>query len=217
MGAEAPFGTTPFIEVEPRRWFVPNCVDAERFAPCEPDAELAALRPILVPRNLYRNRGVHLAVEAFARIAEGAEGTHLVIVGADSQPAYRAECEALVRALGLRERVVFHGPAAWEDMPRVYSSAEISLVPSLCGEGTSLSALESMACGTPVVATMVGGLLDLPCLHAKPDAEPLAAAMQAALADRAALAESQRSAVLATYNLDNWASAWLSVIEEVGP
>jgi len=217
MGVDAPVGTEPFSEVEPGRWFVPNCVDTERFRPCEPIDDLAALSPILVPRNLFRNRGIHLAIVAFARIASGHPEVHLVVVGADSQPRYRAECERLAEGLGVSDRVVFRGPAPWEDMPRIYSSGLLTVIPSLCGEGTSLAALESMACGTPVVTTALAGLLDLPCRKAEPEPEALATAMEQALSERDSLADEQRSAVLDTYCLSRWAEAWLGIVGRLAP
>jgi glycosyltransferase involved in cell wall biosynthesis len=47
-----------------------------------------------------------------------------------------------------------------EEMPKVYQQADIAVVPTRASEGLSLSLLESLSCGLPVVTTPVGGLGD---------------------------------------------------------
>ena len=63
----------------------------------------------------------------------------------------------LVRKLGLGGRVTFTGKLSAEDLRREYQSARVTVVPSLY-EGFGLPAAESLACGTPVVATTAGAL-----------------------------------------------------------
>jgi glycosyltransferase involved in cell wall biosynthesis len=91
----------------------------------------------------------------------------------------------------------------------------VTLIPSLCGEGTSLAALESMACGTPCVGTSVAGLLDLPVLHAEPEPRAIAHALAHALDARDALAARQREAVTRDYSLERWRASWLRVARSV--
>lgn len=202
-----------FDQVRPGRWFIPNGVDTAHFHPGEGDPELRRLNPILVPRNLYRNRGVHLAIRAFAEFRREHPETHLLIVGGSGQPDYIAELHGLVDDLRLGGRVIFHGPVPWRDMPTVYSSAQLTLIPSTCGEGTSLSALESMACGTPVIATTAGGLLDLPTVHGPPTAEGLLQTLRETYPVREELGKTQREIVRRSFSFDRWAAAWLRVVE----
>ena len=63
----------------------------------------------------------------------------------------------LVRSLGLNGRVEFTGKISPEDLRDRYRTARLTVVPSLY-EGFGLPAAESMACGTPVVATRAGAL-----------------------------------------------------------
>jgi D-inositol-3-phosphate glycosyltransferase len=63
----------------------------------------------------------------------------------------------LCRELGLEDLVVFLGKRAQETLPYYYSAAEIVIMPSHY-ESFGMVALEAMACGTPVVASQVGGL-----------------------------------------------------------
>ncbi|MFH1003120.1 MAG: glycosyltransferase, partial [Chloroflexota bacterium] len=65
--------------------------------------------------------------------------------------------KALAGSLGLGGSVTFRGLVPQEDLPDYYRAADVSVVPSYY-ESFSLVALESLACGTPVVATDVGDL-----------------------------------------------------------
>ena len=213
MGLPLPPQENPFAEVQPGRWFLPNGVDLEHFHRREALADLRRLKPILVPRNLYRNRGIHLALQAFARFGPEHPETHLVLVGGAGQPDYIAELHHLVETLGLRNRVHFWGPIPWAEMPAIYSSSELTLIPSTCGEGTSLAALESMACGTATIATTAGGLTDLPTVHCAPTAEGLLQALRATYPVRERIAAAQQQIVQRTFSLERWGTAWQKVVE----
>jgi glycosyltransferase involved in cell wall biosynthesis len=205
-----------FSQVAPGVWFVPNGVDTDEFRPVGPVPEIQQRHAILVPRNLFRNRGIHLAIEAFAEFHTEHSDTALFIVGGGGQPRYVAALKEQVKRLGLQEAVIFHGPVPHDRLPAVYSSAQLTLIPSLCGEGTSLSALESMACGTPTICTDVAGLKDLPGPHAPPTAFGLAKIMHRVYADRERVGEEQRKKVLARYSLGKWRHAWRGPLSALG-
>ena len=213
MGLQVGPGELLFQEVAPGRWFIPNCVDAERFRRTEGLPDLKRLRPIIVPRNLYLNRGIHLAIAAFAEFAPEAPEASLVIVGGAGQRDYVRRLRLQVADSPVRERVIFWGAVPHAEMPHVYSSAELTLIPSLCGEGTSLSALESMATGTAVISTDAGGLPDLPTRHCRPDAASLARAMREVWPRRAEVAAEQQAEVQATYTMSRWEAAWTRAVE----
>ncbi|HOJ21038.1 MAG TPA: glycosyltransferase family 4 protein, partial [Armatimonadota bacterium] len=215
MGLNAPPGQGAFQQVAPGRWFIPNCVDTEWFVPTPGQDELRALNAVLVPRNLYRNRGIHLAIAAFPRVLEAYPETHLVIVGGEGDPGYGEEVRRQVANSGVQHRVRFLGSVPWREMRAVYSAARVTVIPSICGEGTSLSALESMACGTPVVATAVGGLPDLPAWLAEPNPDALSEAILCVLARRDEVARAQQAEVRESYHLGRWAAAWRQVVKEV--
>ena len=87
----------------------------------------------------------------------------LVIVGGASGADGDAEVEklhALVDELGLADRVRFVPPQPHHLLSSYYRAADVVLVPSR-SESFGLVALEAAACGTPVVAAAVGGLLTL--------------------------------------------------------
>jgi len=200
-----------FAEVSSRRWCIPNCAPPD-FRPAPPVETLRALHPILLPRNLYRNRGIHLALEAFRIFAPHHPEVHLLIVGKESQPAYASLLRERVKALGLGERVVFWGHVPHQEMPRFYASAEMCLIPSLCGEGTSLAALEGMACGLAVVSTAVAGLKDLPTMQSSPEPEALAEMMLKVYPERWRIGAQQKAQVNREYSYARWSQAWREVI-----
>jgi D-inositol-3-phosphate glycosyltransferase len=87
----------------------------------------------------------------------------LVVVGGPSGPAGPAEFERvqkLVGELGLADRVRFVEPQRHELLSTYYRAANVCVVPSR-SESFGLVALEAAACGTPVVASAVGGLRSL--------------------------------------------------------
>ena len=106
-------------------------------------------------------KGVDVAVRALAELDR--PDAVLVIVGGASGVAGAEEVEkvgALVDELGLGERERFDPPQPHHLLSSYYRAADVVLVPSR-SESFGLVALEAAACGTPVVASAVGGLLTL--------------------------------------------------------
>lgn len=135
-----------------------NGVDLARFNPVPKLQARAALGWSPVPTlvcvgNLVENKGHHIAIEALGHLPN----FNLVIVGDGPQ---RQALEALSDRLGLKPRVVFAGRVAQQELPLFYSAADMLVLPS-SREGWPNVLLESMACGTPVVATRVGGIPEI--------------------------------------------------------
>jgi len=108
-------------------------------------------------------KGAAVAVATLASVARDQPDAHLVVVGGPSGPhgdEEVARIEELVDALGLADRVVFVPPRPHELLSTFYRAADVCLVPSR-SESFGLVALEAAACGTPVVASDVGGLRSL--------------------------------------------------------
>lgn len=111
-----------------------------------------------------------VAIETLAELqagvgAEGARGEHyrLVIVGGPSGPHGEKALQGLhdvADARGVRDRVHLVDPQPHELLSTYYRAADVCLVPSR-SESFGLVALEAAACGTPVVASAVGGLTTL--------------------------------------------------------
>ncbi|MBM3143283.1 MAG: glycosyltransferase family 1 protein [Chloroflexi bacterium] len=89
---------------------------------------------------------------------EGEKPPVLMIVGGDehSQGQVRV-LQRMAKDLHIEDQVTFVGSVAQEKLPLFYSAADICAIPSYY-ESFGMVALESLACGTPIVATNVGGM-----------------------------------------------------------
>jgi D-inositol-3-phosphate glycosyltransferase len=108
-------------------------------------------------------KGAAVAVRALASLVPDHPDARLVIVGGPSGPQGETEVDrlvALVDELHLSDKVVFVPPRPHELLSTYYRAADVCLVPSR-SESFGLVALEAAACGTPVVASDVGGLRSL--------------------------------------------------------
>lgn len=102
-------------------------------------------------------------VETAVEVVAGIEGARLVVIGGPSGPhagSYRRQLEQRIEDSGVTERVTFVAPQPHELLSSYYRAADVCLVPSH-SESFGLVALEAAACGTPVVASAVGGLTTL--------------------------------------------------------
>ncbi|HEY1989761.1 MAG TPA: glycosyltransferase [Acidimicrobiales bacterium] len=144
-------------------------VDHAFFGPgYRPQARAALGLPIAGPLLLFVGRiqplkGVEVAVRALSSLAADRPDARLAIVGGPSGPRGDVELDRmmeLVGELGLSDRVVFVPPRPHELLSTYYRAADVCLVPSR-SESFGLVALEAAACGTPVVASDVGGLRTL--------------------------------------------------------
>lgn len=137
------------------------------FAPGERHGARAALDlPADSPVLLFVGRiqplkGPDVAVRALAALRRP-DALLLVVGGASGQEGdHEVErLEALIDELGVRDQVRFVPPQPHHILSTYYRAADVVLVPSR-SESFGLVALEASACGVPVVATAVGGLLTL--------------------------------------------------------
>ena len=141
---------------------IPCGVDVERFHPRNQAADRAALsldldRPLLLAvGRLERLKGLDILLGALSQL-DAPRPRLLIVGGGPESDDYRSELESLAEELGIGEDVTFVGPVPHEELPAYYSAADVTVVPSYY-ESFGLVAVESMACGTPVVASRVGGL-----------------------------------------------------------
>jgi D-inositol-3-phosphate glycosyltransferase len=106
-------------------------------------------------------KGVDVVVEAFARLRTVVADARLVIVGGPSGPSGEREMSALrarIRRLGLQTVVEVRPPVPHARLVDLYRSADVLVLPSR-SESFGLVAAEAQACGVPVVASNIGGLI----------------------------------------------------------
>ena len=187
---------------------IPNGVDT---AGCLGARESRPIRTILTVANLRREKAHETLLEAVARVAPAHADLRVLIAG-DGPRA--AELRALARKLGVAGRVEFLGHR--DDVEALLMEADVFVLPSR-SEASPNSVLEAMAAGVPIVASAVGGLLELVqpgrtgLLVPPDDASALARAIESLLADAGrarALGEAGRAAVAQRYSFDRMARAF---------
>jgi len=136
---------------------IPNGVDSERFRPEKNDFlrkqyNIAADKKIIITvRRLVEKNNVIELAKAFDSVAKKINSC-LVIVGDGGQ-------RQAIEQLGNKD-IIITGFKPNEEIPNYLNSADFFAIPSLM-EATSISCLEAMACGLPIVATRVGGLPEI--------------------------------------------------------
>ncbi|MGB2695743.1 MAG: glycosyltransferase [Dehalococcoidia bacterium] len=143
---------------------VPCGVNLDVFHPVERDDARRQLglrdddRILLFVGRIEPLKGVDILLGAAARLEEMPD-CFVLVVGGDNSAlgGEMAHLRSLASELGIAERVNFLGAVDHERLPLFYSAADVCVVPSFY-ESFGLVALEAMACGTPVVASRVGGL-----------------------------------------------------------
>ena len=106
-------------------------------------------------------KGLDVAVQALAQLQ--AKNAQLIVVGGASGSEGNEELEKvmqLARSLGVHNNIRFVEPQAHHMLSTYYRAADVVVVPSR-SESFGLVALEAAACGIPVVASAVGGLLTI--------------------------------------------------------
>jgi glycosyltransferase involved in cell wall biosynthesis len=143
---------------------IPCGVSEEYCPPCGKGPQLPSVANelgiqgpfLLYVGNLKPHKNVATLLRAFAQLRHHKNPPHaLVIVGDDSRwkPSIVQECQRL----GIQDDTIFLPYVAQSLLPSVYAAASLLVMPSTI-EGFGLPLLESMACGTPVVASRAASL-----------------------------------------------------------
>jgi len=129
--------------------------DAERFVPGASAIEAGPDPYLLYVGNVMPHKNLLRLVEAFALVARRLP-VRLVLRGW-GRPGRVQALRERIAALGIEARVDWRPYAADEELLALYQGARALVLPSL-HEGFGLTALEAMACGTPVVAARVSSI-----------------------------------------------------------
>ncbi|GAA2335637.1 glycosyltransferase [Streptomyces cuspidosporus] len=204
---------------------VPCGVDTERFTPDGPAAPRRSRRHLLVQvGRLVPRKGAEVSLAALALLPD----TELVIAGGpppaglDEDPEV-ARLRDLARRLRVAGRVRFTGGLPRGQVPALLRAADVALCPADY-EPFGIVPLEAMGCGTPVVASAVGGqrdtVADPGTGRLVPPRDPIALAEAVGElldhpARRAACGSAGRRRVLTRYGWDRVAAATEDVYREV--
>lgn len=161
-------------EADTRRIVViPPGVDLCHFYPIDTDEAKDFIgvtcldRMLLFVGRIERLKGLDVLIRALAIMRQNGIFDRfplcLMVIGGDPEAgpdqmsAEMARIKKLCRRYGLEDLVMFVGKRSQDTLPYYYSAAEVLVMPSHY-ESFGMVALEAMACGTPVVASQVGGL-----------------------------------------------------------
>jgi spore coat protein SA len=228
-GADVIVGVSEFIteriraaypEHASRCMTVHNGADVETIVP-RPEGQGSGTVRLLTAGRISPEKGTHVLLEAFARVAARRPEVELRVVGKEGLPSREmlVEIESDPRVLELeplyrpgyleriqaalpseiRPRVHFEPWVAHHELPARYAAADAFVFPSIWAEPFGIPVAEAMAAGLPVVATRVGGIPEIVAdgetglLVSPGDPDSLAEALERIVADAALRADFGRA------------------------
>lgn len=143
--------TTPKLPID----IIYNGINTDEFKPGEKkqDSNIS----ILTVSRLIPRKGIDYLIRALPDVILRFPGVRLIIAGEGNMDD---DLKALAAELGLENNISFEGRVDHDDLPVLYSSADIFILPSFW-EGMSNTVLEAMASGLPLVVTDTGGTAEL--------------------------------------------------------
>jgi glycosyltransferase involved in cell wall biosynthesis len=144
---------------------IPGGVDINKFqanlSPQEARSKLGwpdSRQILFTSRRLVHRVGLDKLLQALAIIKPTIPDVWLAIAG---RGHLQARLQQQTKELGLEENVKFLGFLPDEQLPLAYQAADLTIMPSQSFEGFGLAIIESLACGTPVLCTPVGGMPEI--------------------------------------------------------
>ncbi len=130
---------------------ISNGIDTDRFTPEGPQSEIVDIDApvVLFVGRLVKGKRPEVAVEAFAGVREEHPDAELVLCG---EGPLESELKTLVQELGIEEAVTFLGQVLYDDMPAVYRTGDVLVLPSRA-EGVPRTIMEALSTGVPVVTS----------------------------------------------------------------
>lgn len=199
-----------------RMHYVPNYTDLSRYKPKKrvDDGRVH----IVFPRRCTPERGFWLTAEIIPKILRKYPQVDFQFIGFVHAQDMANEIQRLTKRYPNRISQRF---VEADKMHEVYQNADISLIPTLYSEGTSLSCIEAMACGNAVIATDIGGLPDLVIngyngLLISPDSESLYAAICKLVDDPLLCKKIGENAVQVAqcFSKSTWEASWNRILRE---
>ena len=140
----------PKRKIEAQNW----SVDREKFQ----DFGFKRRKQVLYVGAVHRVKGVDVLIDAFAEVAREFPEHKLLVVGKEIDKKYSRKLRSKARRLGIESKVEFLGEQ--RDIPGFMNESQLLVLPSR-SEGYGKVILEAYACGLPVVASAVGGIVQL--------------------------------------------------------
>lgn len=129
-------------------------INTEVFSPNEEVSDIKDKKTrVLFVGRLNKVKGIKYLIKAFSKLEKKYEDIRLIIVG---DGKLKKQLIKITEKKSIEDKVIFTGTIKHDDLPFIYSKADIFVLPSI-SEGLSNVIMEAMACGLPVIATNVGG------------------------------------------------------------
>ncbi len=217
------------LQFPPQKAFVsPLSIDGSDFENLERGGSETEVLRIGYLARLAPEKGLHLLVEAFTKLAkrEAFDHVHLDIAGwlGPQHQSYWEDAQESLRAAGLDDRFRYHGSVDRKGKLRFLESVDLLCVPTTYREPKGLFALEALSAGVPVLLPDHGAFPELLAAHgggqlfAASDVEALVEGLEQLLSDRDGLKQLGsvgRRSVFETAQSKHEAERWLEMFAEL--
>lgn len=194
---------------------IPNYVDTNEFKP-QNDLKKKDKIVITYPRRLYEPRGMYLLLNIVDKLFKEYKNIEIHFVG----KGFDEDVNKIKEKMKKYPNRLFCYSSTPEKMNEIYKKTDISLIPTIYSDGTSLSCLEAMATENIVISTRIGGLCDLIIDNyngylIEPTEEDLYNKLKYVLDnyDKQEIIKKRARESAETFNKNNWAQKWKNVIK----
>ncbi len=203
---------------------IPRSVDLKRFCHQRPSLAGKPSYRVAIIGRLTPLKGHTFFLQAMAKVIRTLPNIRIWIIGdaPAGKQSYKAELQLLSRRLGVHGHVEFLGNRS--DVPELLSQVDVLVLATVTQEAFGRVILEAQAAGVPVVATRVGGVVDViddgvtGLLVAPKDIDEMAKAVTRILSDKKLaghLVDASRTKLEAEFTLEQMASKTVAVYEEL--
>lgn len=204
--------------------YIPRSVDLARFPPKNEKIKGKSSYTIALIGRITPLKGHAFFLKAMAKVIRTLPLVRIWIVGdtPHRKESYKRELQTLARRLGLEEHVEFLGSR--RDIPELLAQTDVLVLSTITQEAFGRVILEAQAAGVPVVATKVGGVIDIiedgqtGLLVLPKDAEAMAEAVIKILKDKELahrLMTQARLKLKEKFTLEHMASRTIAVYQEL--
>jgi glycosyltransferase involved in cell wall biosynthesis len=165
----------PFMKLKGKASYIPNGVSIDNFTVVSPNKQILIKEQlgfkatdvlILCARRWAPTKGVKYFVESIPKVLEASRDKgkeiRFLISGNDYEgyPRYKESIISFIKQNKLDNHITLLGDIPHHQIQKYYQASDIVVLPSLM-EATSLSGLEAMSCGKPLIGTEVGGIPEI--------------------------------------------------------
>lgn len=196
---------------------IPNGIDTDQFRPWSRDYIASTIKLLWVGR-FVKGKGVEYIIRAMGILVRETPNLHLTLVG--EGPEKDSICD-LIENLGLSDNVKIIDFVPYDQMPQIFQSSDIFILPSL-HEGVPRTALEAMSCGLPVVISDFSHLRSLidggGLMFPKKDVRALVSNLRILITDneiRAKMGQKAREKIVQEYSWEKTVAGTLQLYQEI--